>query len=218
MNKFHINKHGVPAPCKAQKGNCPLGGAESHFDSQQEAQIYADNQNENEFGSLPEMKNQEKHYGNYLGNYHTMSKNANENLSQPMNESNAKEVFDNGFKDGDISVEYEKFTREKSPITFDYKVSKIGDNEYEVSGNIKEYEFVEKDFDTKEEFDEYMKEDPDTAHEVNYKFTGDEMKDALVKYEMIKRDTHPSQTSGVITSGLYHMTREKIKQKAALSY
>ena len=26
MAKFHINKHGVPAPCKAKPGNCPLGG------------------------------------------------------------------------------------------------------------------------------------------------------------------------------------------------
>lgn len=45
MSKFHINKHGVPAPCRAKPGNCPLGGDESHFDTQEEAQIHADKVN-----------------------------------------------------------------------------------------------------------------------------------------------------------------------------
>lgn len=51
--KFHINKNGVPAPCKATKGNCPLGGDESHFDNLEEAQNYADRQNEKAQGLLP---------------------------------------------------------------------------------------------------------------------------------------------------------------------
>ena len=42
MAKFHINKHGVPAPCKATKGNCPYGGEDSHYKSQEEAQIAID--------------------------------------------------------------------------------------------------------------------------------------------------------------------------------
>lgn len=41
MSKFHINKHGVPAPCRAKEGNCPLGGEESHFKSQEDAQAHA---------------------------------------------------------------------------------------------------------------------------------------------------------------------------------
>lgn len=53
MSKFHINKHGVPAPCKATKGNCPLGGEEQHFDSQEAAQEYADKINAEEHGVLP---------------------------------------------------------------------------------------------------------------------------------------------------------------------
>lgn len=51
MTKFHINKHGVPAPCKAQEGKCPLGG--EHFDNVQDAQTHADNQSEKEFGIIP---------------------------------------------------------------------------------------------------------------------------------------------------------------------
>ena len=53
MTKYHINKHGVPAICKAKSGNCPLGGEENHFNSQQEAQTYADKVNEESHGLLP---------------------------------------------------------------------------------------------------------------------------------------------------------------------
>lgn len=55
MTKFHINKHGTPSPCRAQKGNCPLGGddgTENHFDSIEEAQSAADNINEEDHGIL----------------------------------------------------------------------------------------------------------------------------------------------------------------------
>ena len=41
MSKFHINKHGGPAPCRAKEGNCPLGGEESHLKSQEDAQAHA---------------------------------------------------------------------------------------------------------------------------------------------------------------------------------
>ena len=63
MSKFHINKHGVPAPCKATKGNCPLGGNEQHFNSEEEAQAFIDNQMESKHGllgrtpSVPAVKN-----------------------------------------------------------------------------------------------------------------------------------------------------------------
>lgn len=53
MARYHINKHGVPAPCRAKKGNCPLGGDESHFDNKEDAQIHADKQNESKFSFLP---------------------------------------------------------------------------------------------------------------------------------------------------------------------
>ena len=56
MAKFHINKHGVPAPCKATKGNCPYGGDDSHYKSQEEAQIAIDQANEENYGVMPEIK------------------------------------------------------------------------------------------------------------------------------------------------------------------
>lgn len=57
MSKFHINNNGVPAPCKAKEGNCPLGSNEQHFSSKEEAQVYADTQGEQLHGILPEVSN-----------------------------------------------------------------------------------------------------------------------------------------------------------------
>ena len=59
MSKFHINKHGVPAPCRATKGNCPYGGsdgAENHFNTEEEAQVYANKIFEGAYSFLPGMK------------------------------------------------------------------------------------------------------------------------------------------------------------------
>lgn len=56
MAKFHINKHGVPAPCLAKEGNCPLGGSsgnENHFNTAEEAQEFVDKNNEREHQLLP---------------------------------------------------------------------------------------------------------------------------------------------------------------------
>ena len=52
MSRFHINKHGVPAPCKAEHGKCPLGDNSEHFSSQEEAQNYIDDKFVSEFGLL----------------------------------------------------------------------------------------------------------------------------------------------------------------------
>jgi len=56
MSKFHINKHGVPVPCKAKLGNCPLGGISEHFDNLEQAQEYVNNQSEQKHGLLPTVK------------------------------------------------------------------------------------------------------------------------------------------------------------------
>jgi hypothetical protein len=43
---YHIAKNGVPAVCTAQPGKCPLGKQDEHFDTVEEAQIYADQLNQ----------------------------------------------------------------------------------------------------------------------------------------------------------------------------
>lgn len=56
MTKFHINKKGVPAPCRAKKGKCPLGGAdgtENHFDNLEDAEKAALSKGADEFSTLP---------------------------------------------------------------------------------------------------------------------------------------------------------------------
>lgn len=50
--RFHINKNGIPSLCKAKIGNCPLGGNDIHFKTPEEAQIYIDSKNAEEFGLL----------------------------------------------------------------------------------------------------------------------------------------------------------------------
>lgn len=50
MSKWHINKRGIPALCKAEKGKCPLG---EHFETENEAGNAIGKQMENEFGLLP---------------------------------------------------------------------------------------------------------------------------------------------------------------------
>lgn len=64
MTKFHISKHGMPAPCKAEKRNCPYGGEESHFNSLEEAQEFIDKKNEERYGllnSVDERRKMDKH-------------------------------------------------------------------------------------------------------------------------------------------------------------
>lgn len=68
MTKFHINKHGLPAPCKAESGNCPLGGDDQHFKTQEDAQIYADKVNSDKYSILPEV-NEESVDSRYLPFY-----------------------------------------------------------------------------------------------------------------------------------------------------
>lgn len=50
MSKFHIKKDGTPGQCRATKGSCPLGGADSHYDSAEAAQAAAQERLEKQFG------------------------------------------------------------------------------------------------------------------------------------------------------------------------
>lgn len=53
---YHINKKGQPAICKAQSGNCPLGGV--HFSTLEEAEDYI--KMESGFELLPEVEKESK--------------------------------------------------------------------------------------------------------------------------------------------------------------
>lgn len=60
MTKYHINGKGVPSICRAEKGNCPFGGQDSHYDSETEAQKAANKMNSMESGGILPMT---KHFG-----------------------------------------------------------------------------------------------------------------------------------------------------------
>lgn len=50
--KYHIDKNGRPAVCKASTRPCPLGGPDIHFNSEGEAQAYVDKANMQAHGLL----------------------------------------------------------------------------------------------------------------------------------------------------------------------
>lgn len=52
MTKYHINKNGVPALCKAKKGNCPFGGDDSHFPSKTAAQNHISDLYKKQYGII----------------------------------------------------------------------------------------------------------------------------------------------------------------------
>ena len=52
MTKYHINKDGVPAACRATKRPCPLGGPESHFDTKEEAEMFVQASMEDNYGLI----------------------------------------------------------------------------------------------------------------------------------------------------------------------
>jgi len=49
MSKYHISKSGNPAPCKATKGNCPLG---KHFKTEEQAYQHVQKEMSKEFSLL----------------------------------------------------------------------------------------------------------------------------------------------------------------------
>lgn len=54
MTKYHINKRGEPAVCKAKSQPCPLG---EHFDNEADANKYIQNKMETEFGIISKSEN-----------------------------------------------------------------------------------------------------------------------------------------------------------------
>lgn len=60
MTKYHINDKGKPAVCKAVKGNCPFGDADTHYNSKEEAQVEVNKRNQAKYSLLPGTRNKGK--------------------------------------------------------------------------------------------------------------------------------------------------------------
>ena len=52
LTKYHIDKNGVPAVCRATKRPCPRGGPEAHFDTMEAADKYAQDNFANNYGII----------------------------------------------------------------------------------------------------------------------------------------------------------------------
>lgn len=122
MTKFHINKHGVPAPCRAKTGNCPLGGSEQHFDRIEDAQAYADSQSELQHGLLPGIKGKlnlikEKISGRSYDKDLVKKNSAVENVDLSMHK------IGNGIEEGFVSIE------EAKEIETGYNKDLVGEQE-----------------------------------------------------------------------------------------
>lgn len=50
MTKYHIKADGTPGVCHAEKGKCPLGGANEHYSTQEGAQKAADSKMVEQYG------------------------------------------------------------------------------------------------------------------------------------------------------------------------
>lgn len=61
MAKYHINKKGVPAVCRATTKPCPLGGEEVHFGSKEEAEAFTQNKMKKEHGLLTTLPPEERY-------------------------------------------------------------------------------------------------------------------------------------------------------------
>lgn len=120
MSKFHINKHGVPAPCRAQKGNCPLGGDESHFDTQEEAQVAADKINEQQHGILPGVSGRSEAHSHFEsqmkeGNFKHVEENMVYHKAEDI--EGAYNIIQNmRDKDGSINESYKSISEERKSL------------------------------------------------------------------------------------------------------
>lgn len=280
MSKFHIDKNGKPAPCRAKPGNCPRGGDDTHFDSEKEAQEFIDKENENKYGKLPDVhgnkspfgtsnhfnsieeaqnqadKQNEREYGlnkssmdneayfnsiedaqkqadkqneqeyglnkekdsmvggSYVGYYYDLSEGANNDMIQTadpfMTKENFNEVLDSGFNKGDIDVKYEFDNPDNTSLLYEGTLVRVGDDKYKATGEFNEYTYEERDFDTKEEFDEYVKEGHDENYKVDLEFTGDELRETLERVGPFYDDwkVNRYQAPPTILRGVFGLIRE----------
>ena len=151
MSKYHINKHGVPAVCRAKNGNCPLGGEDSHFSTQGEAQEHADKINEQEHSLLPGVK-ENKRFGMDKAKFDNLKSKAvfmtyeNENGEEENLDGNVQNV---NWEENTITV------RNKD----DFK------DEREINLNdVSEFEASEHNYFSKEHKQESRDEDSPTCH------------------------------------------------------
>lgn len=105
MTKWHNGPKG-PSICKATKGKCPFGGADSHFDSKEDAQKMFESQSEQTYGLLPGMSSESKVKPSVLAVTSDGIPMANSNYAYTGQGSEAdREHFESKFNNPDMSAE-----------------------------------------------------------------------------------------------------------------
>lgn len=129
--KYHIDKNGKPAICRATKRPCPLGGDDVHFDTEQAAQDYSDKLNEQKFGLIPGQEAQERE--------ELIEKNISEALDEFENEASGVDLVPLVWReDWDSSYDPDQSDYYRALVpTLDYKDGKII-----INPNTKHYDYV----------------------------------------------------------------------------
>lgn len=203
MTKFHINKNGVPSPCKASKGKCPLGGVdgtENHFDNFEEAEKTATLQNEKENGFIPNIPES----GTYNGDEYSSSAKQNERLRRSFEAEEIGEVLSDVTKDTNITFDLKTESFNNTPVEFSAEVENIGDGRFKVHVEKASYFSSEEDFDTKEDYEDYLSDGPDNEVEYSFEFTEDEL-----KYQISDNFITEERAPGAIYSSIYGVDLER---------
>lgn len=203
MTKFHINKNGVPAPCKASKGKCPLGGAdgtENHFDNYQDAQAAADEKHERENGFIHNISEG----GTYNGDEFSATAEQNLRLRKPITSENIGEVLSEATKDKNIMFDFKTESFNNTPVEFSAEVENMGDGRFKVHAKKASYFQAEEDFESEEEYEDYLAEGPDDEVEYSYEFTTEDLKEQAPE-SSVSEDKAP----GAMYSSIYGVDLEK---------
>lgn len=131
MTKFHINKHGLPAVCKAQPGGCPLGDNSVHFKTEQAAQLHINSVNEKEFGILPPTNNNKANLNEKLAQVFDEK---HLSILKRLNEANFEAYFVGGsLRDAvlglpinDVDITTSAIPEKTMEVFSDYKVIPVG--------------------------------------------------------------------------------------------
>lgn len=146
--------------------------------------------------------------GYYVGNFYQINGIAHEKLSVRANQDNLKEIFENGVKGTEIDLGLECQSFNNTPINFNATVSQTSDGNYKVTGELHEFLCAEEDFDTVEEFNEYLEGEPDGKYDVDFTFTGDDLLNILVEYKHLRSEIHECQTSAAIVYGIFILSKD----------
>lgn len=151
--------------------------------------------------------------GYYVGNFYQINGKAHEKLNVRLNQENLQDVFANAMKDTKIDIGMECQSINNTPINFHGTIVETDDGNYRLIGELNEFLYAENDFDYKEEFEEYLQNEPDGKYDVDFTFSGEDLQNKLNEYKQIENGVHEAQSSAVIVYGAFLLSKDNIKRQ-----